>query len=81
MAVALVSKPIEPLHDGSMTPPVVRFTKWEGYTYAAIRTPDERWFVTQDPDRYGNQRIFPMRWEELLDWLGERNWSTLELLT
>lgn len=81
MAVALVSKPIEPVHDGTMLPPVVRFTKFDGYSYAAIRTPDGTWFTTQDPGRYGNQRIFPMTWADLLDWLGERNWSSLELLT
>jgi hypothetical protein len=73
--------PSNPVHDGTMLPPVVRFTKFDGYSYAAIRTPDGTWFTTQDPRRYGDQRIFPMTWADLLDWLGERNWSSLELLT
>jgi hypothetical protein len=75
-----VSKPVEPTASIE-APNVVRWSKFDGYSYASIQTPDGTWFTTQDPDRYGKQRIFPVSWDDLLAVIGERNWSTLELLS
>jgi hypothetical protein len=80
VAKSLVTKPIEPVDPGA----VVRWTKWDGYTYASIRGEDNPqgayWYTTQDPRRSGGNKIIPLLWDELLDRIGQQNWNTLELL-
>ncbi|QGJ90224.1 hypothetical protein PBI_SHEAKEIRA_78 [Mycobacterium phage SheaKeira] len=72
MARSLITGiPVEPATDGS----VVRFTKFGGYSYAAIRI-DGTWFFTQGK----MARISPRDWVDLLDWLGQANWHSLELM-
>lgn len=67
--------PLEPFGEV----PVVRFQKWGGYNYAAIRPDNQDWFVTQcGRNQY---RIAPMSWEELLTFIGDENWHSLELLS
>ena len=81
--------PREPIGDGT----VVRFTNWEGYEYAAIRVPQRgvtsspfaatahRWYVTQDGSRSSRQGVPPKNWVELLNWIGAKNWHTIEVLS
>lgn len=81
-SVAASLTPSEP--DGVGT--VVRFTKWDGYHYAAIRGKDDAfgkgvWYFTQDPTRSGGNKMLPKNWVGLLDTVGERNWDTLEVLS
>lgn len=79
MATKLITgRPLEPTEDNA----VVRWSKWEGgYSYASIKTPNGMWYTTQDPDRFGNQRIFPADWDDLLGIVGEKNWASMELLS
>lgn len=61
-------------------PPVVRFVKhfpssWTKYDYAAIGVRGS-WYVTQNGG--GNHRS--MTWAQLLQFIGEGFWSTLEFL-
>lgn len=66
---------------------VVRFRKYNGrYSYAAIKTVEgpleqARWFVTQDGTRSARQGIPPKTWPELLEWIGERNWDAIRVLS
>ena len=67
---------------------VIRFKKYGGrYDYAAIRTADgnpfqeSKWYVTQDGTRSSRQGIAPKTWAELLEWIGERNWDRIEVLS
>jgi hypothetical protein len=83
VATSLAARPQEPSDDAA----VVRWNKvWNctAYTYAAIRGEDNPggalWYTTQDPRLSGKNKILPMTWDELLDRIGERNWSSLELL-
>ncbi|ASZ75510.1 hypothetical protein KIW74_gp18 [Mycobacterium phage Kimona] len=72
----LLSVPQEPA-EGS----VIKFRKFnQAYTFAALRIGD-RWFVTQDGSRSSRQGYSPKTWEQLLVWIGERNWSTIEVLS
>ena len=59
---------------------VVRFKKYRhAYSYAAIRTPNGLWYLTQDGTRPGSRKA-PKTWAELLEWIGESNWSGIEVL-
>lgn len=83
--------PIEPVDDGA----VIRFTKYHGgYKYAAIRVdrvisdgcPDDSWvvgcwYITQSGQRYGRQNPAPMAWSDLLTWIQEANWGSIEVLS
>lgn len=80
----LEQRPAEP----SGTATVVRFRKYgQAYSFAAIRignTIGSRvgiWYVTQDGTRTSRQGIGPKSWDELLDWIGDRNVSTIEVLS
>lgn len=67
----------EPVEQGS----VIRFRKYDQkYSFAAIKI-DYHWYVTQDGSRSARQGRPPMLWSELLDWIGERNYSTVEVLS
>lgn len=69
--------PDEPLGQAA----VVRFKKFRhAYSYAAIRVGDH-WYVTQDGTRTSRQGVAPLAWDELLEWIGERNWDTIEVLS
>jgi len=81
-AVAASLTPQEPKGVGT----VVRWTKWSGYTHASILgkvnvVGDGVWFTTQDPTRTGGNKILPSTWDDLLSQIGERNWSSLEVLS
>lgn len=69
--------PSEPEAIGS----VVRFRKYNfGYTFAAIKTPNELWYITQDGTRTSRQGHAPKSWDDLLAWIGQRNWHRIEVL-
>ncbi|AFF28348.1 hypothetical protein FDI09_gp22 [Mycobacterium phage Twister] len=69
--------PVEPAEEGT----VVRFRKYnQVYTFAAIKV-GHLWFITQDGSRTSRQGHAPKTWQALLDWIGERNWSTIEVLS
>lgn len=82
------SLPLEPAN-GS----VIRFAKYHGvYQFAAIRVDRvvgdltggatmAYWYVTQDGSRSSRQGRPPMQWDALLDWIGERNWDSIEVLS
>ena len=58
---------------------VVRFRKFDRqYTYAAIKVGYE-WYLTQNPERPQDRRP-PKTWSELLTFIGERNFDTIEVL-
>ena len=81
-AVAASLTPVEPDEEGT----VVRFTKWDGYHYAAIRgksnqSGDGIWYFTQDPTRTGGNKMNPGTWRLVLETVGIRNWDTLEVLS
>jgi hypothetical protein len=68
--------PDEPLGTGA----VIRFKKYRhAYSYAAIRATDH-WYLTQDGTRPGSRKA-PKTWDELLEWIGESNWNTIEVLS
>ncbi|AEJ95056.1 hypothetical protein FGG22_gp033 [Mycobacterium phage Hammer] len=70
MATKLMTgRPVEPREDGS----VVRFSKFGGYNYAAIRV-EGMWYVTQGRRCYISQKY----WDAFLDWVGEDCWGSLE---
>lgn len=58
---------------------VVRFKKWGDYTYAAIRAGNS-WYITQDPTRVSS-RVGAKSWDGLLEWMTDRNWDTIEVLS
>jgi hypothetical protein len=69
--------PVEPTELGA----VVRFKKF-GYTYAALkveRLVGTQWYLTQNPTRSQDRKL-PKTWAELLDFIGERNWDSIEEL-
>ncbi|AHG24117.1 hypothetical protein PBI_NYXIS_72 [Mycobacterium phage Nyxis] len=69
--------PVEPAEDGA----VIRFVKYNlSYTFAAIRVLG-RWYITQDGTRSPRQGHAPKAWDELLAWIGERNWHRIEVLS
>ncbi|QBP31457.1 hypothetical protein KIY76_gp72 [Mycobacterium phage Miramae] len=69
--------PVEPAEDGA----VIRFVKYNlTYTFAAIRVLG-RWYITQDGSRSARQGHAPKAWDELLAWIGERNWHRIEVLS
>jgi hypothetical protein len=71
--------PVEPIEYGT----VVRFRKYQSYTYAAIKVPavgGTVWYLTQNPTR-PQDRKSPKTWSELLDFIGERNYHTIEVLS
>ncbi|AOT24727.1 hypothetical protein PBI_STASIA_71 [Mycobacterium phage Stasia] len=69
--------PVEPTEDGS----VVRFVKYNlSYTFAAIKVLG-RWYITQDGSRSARQGHAPKAWDELLAWIGQRNWHRIEVLS
>lgn len=75
-AVLAMTKPNEPAGLGT----VVRFRKYDRrYTYAAIKVGLE-WYLTQNPAR-PQDRKEPKKWSSLLDFVGERNWDTIEVLS
>jgi hypothetical protein len=68
-------RPQEPYGKGS----VIRFTIHGRYSCAAIRVQDGvlgYWYVTQ-----GGVSVPPKTWESLLDWIGEGNCATIEVLS
>ncbi|QGJ90978.1 hypothetical protein SEA_BIANCATRI92_80 [Mycobacterium phage BiancaTri92] len=67
----LTGRPAEPAKDGA----VIRFSKFEGYCYAAIRI-DGIWFITQGKKAH----ISPREWDDLLDWIEPENWASMELM-
>jgi hypothetical protein len=68
--------PDEPVGLGT----VIRFKKFNRqYSYAAIKVGDE-WYLTQNPNRPQDRKL-PKTWDELLDFVGERNWETVEVLS
>lgn len=68
--------PDEPLGQGT----VVRFKKYNRrYTYAAIRVGSE-WYLSQNPTRPQDRKA-PKYWSELLEFIGDRNWDTIEVLS
>ncbi|UJD21178.1 hypothetical protein SEA_SORORFAGO_81 [Mycobacterium phage SororFago] len=67
----ITGRPAEPAVDGS----VIKFMNFDNYPHAAIRV-DGIWFLTQGK----LARNSPKTWEELLDWIWEECWDTLELL-
>lgn len=72
------AKPREP--EGKYA--VIRFSKYSsGYTFAALRTPSGLWFITQDGSRSSRQGHAPKSWDNLLIWIGERNWAGIEVLS
>jgi hypothetical protein len=80
----LEQRPAEPSGMGT----VVRFKKFgQAYSFAAIRVADGivthngYWYVTQDGTRTSRQGIPPKTWDGLLDWIGERNFGTIEVLS
>lgn len=81
MAVRLVEQVsllnLEPKEQGS----VIRFAKFnQEYQFAAIKIGDG-WYVTQDGSRSSRQGYSPKAWSELLTWIGDRNWETIEVLS
>jgi hypothetical protein len=72
--------PDEPIEYGT----VVRFRKFnQSYTYAAIKVPTVGgtvWYLTQNPTRTQDRKA-PKSWDELLDFIGERNYDTIEVLS
>ncbi|AGK87552.1 hypothetical protein M045_gp73 [Mycobacterium phage HINdeR] len=73
----ITSGPAEPVEDFT----VVRFRKYnQMYTFAAMKV-GRRWFLTQDGSRTSKQGKAPMVWSDLLDFIGERNWDTIEVLS
>lgn len=71
------SRPQEPEAEGS----VIRFRKYNGcYSFAAIRTPNGSWYITQNGSRSPRQGHAPKGWDALLDWIGVRNWDAIEVL-
>lgn len=69
--------PDEPLGQAA----VVRFKKFRhAYSYAAIRVGDH-WYVTQDGTRTSRQGVAPLAWDDLLEWIGDRNWDSIEVLS
>ncbi|AEJ94534.1 hypothetical protein PBI_ACHEBE_71 [Mycobacterium phage Achebe] len=76
-AVREAHVPEEPSVDGT----VIRFVKYNlSYTFAAIRVLG-RWYITQDGTRSPRQGHAPKAWDELLAWIGERNWHRIEVLS
>lgn len=72
----LALTPDEPAGQGT----VVRFLKYnQHYTYAALRVGDE-WYLTQNPTRAQDRRA-PKTWAELLEFVGERNWDSIAVLS
>lgn len=67
----------EPKDTGS----VIRFKKYnQAYFFAAIKI-GEFWYITQDGARTPAQGKGPYDWEDLLEWIGERNYGTVEVLS
>ena len=77
------ARPKEPVNNHS----VIRFTKYDQkYTFAAIRAYTDGlhrgvWFITQDGSRTSRQGHSPKTWDELLTFIGERNWNRVEVLS
>jgi len=70
--------PEEPAETGS----VIRFRKYRGaYTFAALKVPAGRWFLTQDGSRTPRQGYAPKDWGQLLTFIGEHNWGSIEVLS
>jgi hypothetical protein len=75
----LEARPQEPTAEGS----VIRFRKFgQSYTFAAVKVGvyAPTWYVTQDGGRTARQGVPPKTWDSLLDWIGERNFATIEVL-
>jgi hypothetical protein len=73
--------PVEPLAEDV----VIRFRKYGlAYTFAAIRIitgiGDAVWYITQDGTRPQSRKA-PKTWGDLLEWIGERNWGTIAVLS
>lgn len=64
---------------------VIRFRKYDRrYSFAALKVVGigyPKWFLTQDGTRSSRQGKAPMVWSDLLDFIGERNWDTIEVLS
>ena len=39
------------------------------------------WYITQDGSRSSRQGHAPKTWDGLLDWIGERHWDSIEVLS
>lgn len=77
------AQPVEPAGENR----VIRFAKYGNtYCFAAIKVRDivtgvDRWYVTQDGSRSSRQGHAPKTWDALLEWIGERNWGGIEVLS
>jgi hypothetical protein len=59
---------------------VVRFRKYRAqYSFAAIKV-GTSWYLTQDGSRSSRQGHAPKTWDELLEFIGDRNWASVEVL-
>jgi hypothetical protein len=78
----LLAGPREPVPMHS----VIRFLKFDQkYTYAAIKSHIDStgrgvWHTTQDGTRSPRQGVKPMYWEDLIKFIGQRNWARVEVL-
>lgn len=87
------AKPSEPSGENR----VIRFAKYGNtYCFAAIKITQTavvgdttagrvvttaRWYITQDGSRTSRQGHAPKSWDALLQWIGERNWTQIEVLS
>uniref|UniRef100_A0AAU8GQT9 Uncharacterized protein n=1 Tax=Mycobacterium phage BabyBack TaxID=3158877 RepID=A0AAU8GQT9_9CAUD len=71
----LTGRPAEPEASNPLAQPVIRFTKFTAYSYAAIRV-SGLWYITQSKRSY----ISAKPWDELLDWIERENWPSMELM-
>lgn len=77
MDMNLLGIPAEPAADGT----VIRFAKYNrSYWFAALRA-SGKWFVTHSSVSTHKNQHAPRTWPELLQWIGERNWDGIEVLT
>lgn len=70
------AQPDEPNRDA-----VIRFFKYNGsYPFAAICA-SGLWYVTQNGKRSAAQGYPARKWADLVEWIGERNWDSIEVLS
>lgn len=80
--LALAQRPVEPVEKDA----VIRFRKYDQqYSFAAIAAGKNTfghklWYITQDGSRTSRQGHAPKLWMDLLQWIGQRNWDTIEVL-
>ena len=70
------AQPDEPNRDA-----VIRFYKYNAtYPFAAVCAGGE-WYVTQNGKRSASQGYPPRKWADLVEWIGQRNWDSIEVLS